>query len=264
MINSTKPLIGRQIRADDHEQRPAVGAPAPSCASLREVGLSSRVVSGPAGPLVRVWAAECDRPTDFSSIAAVHPGIGFARIGGRTTVHLRGPATRASTLSCPQDSEYFGVDFRLGAYLPMFPPARLANLQDAVLPTLPNGRIVLDGDAWEMPTPMNVDVFVGRLERAGLLVVDPLIEDLRHGDVRTMPERTAQSRFVRAVGLSRRKVQVIERARRAAGRLRAGATIADVVFEAGYHDQPHLTRALRALLGYTPGEVARGDMFLDL
>ena len=46
--------------------------------------------------------------------------------------------------------------------------------------------------------------------------------------------------------------------------LRAGATIADVVFEAGYHDQPHLTRALRALLGYTPGEVARGDMFLDL
>jgi helix-turn-helix protein len=228
------------------------------------VGLSSRVIGGPAGPLVRVWAAECDRPTDFSSIAAVHPGIGFARIDGRTTVHLRGPATRASTLSCPQDSEYFGVDFRLGAYLPMFPPAGLANLQDAVLPTLSDGRILLDGRAWEMPTPMNVDVFVERLGRAGLLVVDPLIEDLRHGDVHAVPDRTAQSRFVRAVGLSRRKVQVIERARRAARQLRAGATIAEVVFDAGYHDQPHLTRSLRELLGYTPGEVAHGDMFLDL
>jgi hypothetical protein len=36
------------------------------------------------------------------------------------------------------------------------------------------------------------------------------------------------------------------------------------VFAAGYHDQPQLTRSLRALLGYTPGEVARGAMFLDL
>ena len=40
--------------------------------------------------------------------------------------------------------------------------------------------------------------------------------------------------------------------------------IADVVFDAGYYDQPHLTRSLRELIGYTPGEVARGDMFLDL
>jgi AraC-like DNA-binding protein len=234
-------------------------------ASLSLVGLSNRVVSGPAGPLVRVWAAECDSPTDFSSLASVSPGIGFARVGGTTTVHLRGPAAKASTLSCPRGAEYFGADFRLGAYLPMFPPARLANLQDAVLPTLTDGRILLGGRAWEMPTPQNVDVFINRLERAGLLVFDPLVEELRDGcAVRSMPERTAQSRFVRAVGLSRRKLQVIERARHAARLLRAGAAIADVVCDAGYYDQPHLTRALRQLIGYTPAELARGGMFLDL
>jgi len=181
------------------------------------VGLSNDVVSGPCGPLVRVWAAKCDTPTDFSSIASVHPGIGFVRVGGATTVHLRGPQTRATTLSCPRDAEYFGADFRLGAYLPMFPPARLANLQDAMLPVLPDGRIALDGRAWEMPTPQNLDVFIGRLARAGLLVFDPLVEELGHGGpVRAVPERTAQSRFVRAVGLSRRKLQLIERARYAA------------------------------------------------
>jgi methylphosphotriester-DNA--protein-cysteine methyltransferase len=147
----------------------------------------------------------------------------------------------------------------------MFPPARLANLQDAVLPTLTDGRILLGGRAWEMPTPQNVDVFINRLERAGLLVFDPLVEELRDGcAVRSMPERTAQSRFVRAVGLSRRKLQVIERARHAARLLRAGAAIADVVCDAGYYDQPHLTRALRQLIGYTPAELARGGMFLDL
>ena len=228
------------------------------------MGLSRHIVSGPTGPLVRIWSAECDGATEFSSIASVKPGIGFARIGGRTAVHLRGPATRATPLSCPPDTEYFGVDFRLGAYLPMFPPVGLVNLNDAVLPTLPDGRVLLDGDAWEMPTPTNVDVFVQRLVRAGLLVVDPLVEDLRHGDVRGMPARTAQSRFVRAVGLSRRKLRVIERARRAARQLRAGTLIADVVFAAGYHDQPQLTRSLRELLGYTPCEVARADVFLDL
>jgi AraC-like DNA-binding protein len=79
-----------------------------------------------------------------------------------------------------------------------------------------------------------------------------------------VPERTAQSRFVRVVGVSRRTLVVIERARSAARRLRAGASIAEVVGDAGYYDQPHLTRALRRMIGHTPGELVRGGMFLDL
>jgi len=57
---------------------------------------------------------------------------------------------------------------------------------------------------------------------------------------------------------------VIERARYATRRLRNGASIADVVTDAGYHDQPHLTRSLRAMIGHTPAEVSRGGMFLDV
>jgi AraC-like DNA-binding protein len=226
---------------------------------MLRVGLSSDVVSGPTGRLERVWTAACDSPTDFSSIAKVNPMIAFARIAGTTTVHLRGPETRATTMSCPRGAEFFGAELRLGAYLRMFPPARLANLQDVVLPTLPDGRILLENRAWEMPTPQNLDVFVDRLERAGLLVFDPLVEALWQGDaVGNVPERTAQSRFFRAVGLSRRSLQVIERARHAALLLRAGASIADVVHDAGFHDQPHLTRALRQLIGHTPGVLAGG------
>ena len=229
------------------------------------MGLSLDVVSEPSGRLARIWTAASDSATDFSSIAKGNLMLVVARIGGTTTVHLRGPETTATTMTSPRDAEYFGIDLRLGAYLPMFPPARLANLEDALLPTLSDGRIVLDGRAWEMPTPQNVDVFVDRLERAGLLVFDPLIEELRHeGAVRTLPERTVQSRFVRAIGLSRRTLQVIERARYAARLLRAGASISDVVSDSGYYDQPHLTRSLRRLVGHTPGEVARGGPFLAL
>jgi hypothetical protein len=227
--------------------------------------MTSRFVSGPVGPLARVWTAECDSTTDFSSLATSHAGIGFARIGGTWAVHLRGPATKATMMSCPGDSEYFGADFRLGAYLPMFPPAGLTNFRDAVLPRLSDGRILLDGRAWEMPTPDNLDVFFSRLERAGLLAFDPLVEELRHGvAVRTIPERTAQSRFVRAVGVSRRKLQLIERSRHAVQLLRGGVAIADVVSAAGFYDQPQLTRALRHLIGHTPAEVARGTAVLGL
>jgi hypothetical protein len=228
------------------------------------VSLRSRVVGGPVGALERVWTAECDTPTDFSSLASARGGFGFVRVGGTATVHLRGPASRASTLSCPPGAEYFGVDLRLGAHLPAFPPARLADLRDAVLPTLPDGRVLLAGRAWEMPTPQNVDVFVDRLVRAGMLVVDPLIDRLRHERPRDVPQRTAQSRFRRAVGLSHRELRSIERARRATAMLRDGSGIADVVSTAGYYDQPHLTRSLRALIGHTPAEVARGGVFLAL
>lgn len=226
------------------------------------MGISSRTVCGPTGSLVRIWAAECDQPTDFSSLATITTGIGFARVGGHTAVHLRGPATKATPVTYSGDSEFFGVDFRLGTYLPMFPPAGLADFQDAVLPILPDGRILLDNRAWEMPTPDNLDVFVDRLRRAGLLIFDPLIEELRYGSI--MPERTAQARFVRATGLSRRKLRMVERAREAATLLRAGVPVGEVVFRAGYHDQPHLARSLRTVIGHTPGEVSRGAYFLDL
>lgn len=222
-------------------------------------------MSGPNGSLERVWTATCDTPTDFTSVAKANAMFVIARVAGTTTVSLRGPETRATTAASPGDAEYVGVEFRLGAYLPMFPPGRLANLRDAVLPTLPDGRVLLGDRAWEVPTPQNVDVFVDHLERAGLLAFDPLVDALRHGDtVVTVPERTAQSRFVRAVGLSRRSVGAIERARHAARLLRAGERIADVVHVAGYHDQPHLTRALRQLIGTTPAVLARSGQFLAL
>ena len=162
--------------------------------------LTDTVLSGRTGRLERIWTARCEHPTSFSSVAKFSPGIAFHRADGITTLHLRGVETRATTLHCQSGAEYFGGEFRLGAYLPAFPPAQLANLQDALLPTLPDGRIVLAGREWEMPTPENLDVFVGRLERAGLLVFDPLVEEVLHGG--DVPERTAQSRFRRAVGLS--------------------------------------------------------------
>jgi helix-turn-helix protein len=227
------------------------------------VGLIFDAVAGEIPLVQRVWSARCEATTSFTSTAKGACMIAFARHRGRWTVHLRGPETRATALTCPEGWEFFGVELRLGAYLPLFPPAGLADLNDALWPTASGGRILLDNRDWEMPTAQNVDVFVHRLARAGLLFFDPRVEEIRHGErPRSMSERTAQIRFREAVGISRRKLVSIEQARQAARLLAAGNSIADVVASCGYYDQPQLTRAMRWATGHTPGELRSADEFL--
>jgi hypothetical protein len=227
------------------------------------MGLSFDAVAGDLPLVERVWSASCDATTGFTSTVKSSSMIAFARAGGRVTVHLKGPETRATRMSCPEGAEFFGVELRLGAHLPMFPPSGLADLNDAVLPTPSGDRIELDGRHWEMPTEQNVDVFVARLVRAGLLVFDPFVDDIRHGErPRALSERTAQIRFRRAVGISHRKLVSIEQARRAAQFLAAGGSIADAVTVGGYYDQPQLARAMRWAVGHTPGELRSGTPFL--
>ncbi len=170
------------------------------------MGFNFDAVAGELPLMQRVWSASCDATTGFTSTVKGSSMIAFARNGDKWTVHVRGPETRATHLTCPEGWEFFGVELQfVGAYLPLFPPSGLANLNDALLPTLSGDRILLDNRDWEMPTKQNVDVFVNRLVRAGLLIFDPLVEEIRHGErPRAMSERIAQIRFRRAVGVSRR------------------------------------------------------------
>ncbi len=229
------------------------------------MGLIFNAVAGELPLVQRVWSASCDATTGFTSAVKASSMIAIARSDDAFTVHLRGPETTGTSLTCSEGWEFFGVELRLGAYLPLYPPSGLADLNDALLPTLPGDRIVLDNQDWEMPTEQNVDVFLDRLVRAGLLVFDPLVDEIRHGErPRGMSERVAQIRFRRAVGISHRKLVSIERAQRAARLLTAGRSIADVVTASGYYDQPQLARAMRWATGHTPGELRAGIPFLAL
>ena len=146
------------------------------------MGLVFDAVAGELPLVQRVWPASCDAPASFASAAKGSSMIAFARTCDRLTVHLRGPETRATQLICPAGWEFSGAELRLGAYLPLFPPSGLADLNDALLPALSCGRILLDNRDWERPAEQNVDVFVSRLVRAGLLVFDPLAGEIRHGE----------------------------------------------------------------------------------
>jgi AraC-like DNA-binding protein len=60
---------------------------------------------------------------------------------------------------------------------------------------------------------------------------------------------------LQTTGMSQTQVFQVQRAWQAEALLRQGIPILDVVDRVGYSDQPHLTRSLKQLVGYTPSQV---------
>lgn len=204
----------------------------------------------------RVWSAHSDRPGSFISVASVHCQIVVTRSHRGTFITLRGPETRPTLLHFPAGATWIGIDLRLGAFLPDFPPLTLLDQQDANLPAATGHSFWLHGSAWPLPTFENADVFVRRLERERLLIRDPLVDAVRAGDGHDLSPRAVQYRFLRATGLTQSLVRQIERARAATDLLQRGVPILDVVHTTGYFDQPHLTRSLTRFVGRTPAQIA--------
>jgi hypothetical protein len=113
----------------------------------------------------------------------------------------------------------------------------------------------LGSSVWQFPNYESADTFVNRLVRENLLICDPIVNAIHHGKSPTMSLRTIQYRFLRSTGLSQRTIRQIERARYATALLKQGVSIFDTVCEAGYSDQPHLTRSLKHFIGHTPAEI---------
>ncbi|MCC6848237.1 MAG: helix-turn-helix domain-containing protein [Deltaproteobacteria bacterium] len=211
----------------------------------------------------RVWRSRSDHAGAFHSMASCNWAMVVTRLAGRTFMTVRGPETRASSAECPPHGDWVGINFGLGTSLPMLPPATLRDRHDVTLPAASPRAFVLDGATWEYPTFENAEAFVARLVRAGLVATDPHVADVLRGDG-SRSRRTDQRRVRCATGMTHATIRQIRRARRAAILLRRGVPIADVVYDAGYYDQPHLARALRRFIGLPPAQVAADREQLSL
>lgn len=209
-------------------------------------------------PIVeRVWRSRSERGGHFVSIAATNFEIAVTRVGGTTSLTLRGPETKATMIECPPEGEWLGIRFRLGTFMPSLMPEGLRDHNDVTLPDASSRSFWLNGSAWEYPDFDNAEDFVARLVQKGIVTREPAVEAVMRSEPSVQSLRTAQRHFLRATGLTHRTVQQIERARHATNLLRQGASILDTVYDAGYFDQAHLTRSLKLLVGQTPAEIAR-------
>lgn len=170
------------------------------------------------------------------------------------TLTVRGPETCPTLASYAQGGEWFGISFKPCVLFPRLPVRDLVD-RAVDLPNAGSRSFWLHGASWPFPDYDNADAFVDRLVHEGLLVHDPLVAAASEGHPTGISERSVQRRFVQATGLTQGTIRQISRARHAMALLQRGASILDTVHEAGYYDQPHLTRSLKRWLGQTPVQI---------
>ena len=206
----------------------------------------------------QVWQTRSEPPEElFVSVAVSHWEMVVTRQRGMARLTVRGPETKATTSPVPPDAEFFGIQFSFGTFMPGLPPGRLVDCS-LTLPLATKTSFWLAGSQWELPGPDNADVFADRLVRAGLLVHDPLVPASLQGETGGLSARSVERRVSRATGLTRGAIRQIQRAERAVELLSGGVSPLEVARQAGYADQPHLTRSLKRLAGKTPSQVAAG------
>ena len=211
----------------------------------------------------RIWRSSSEREGNFISLAMSHWEMAVTRLEGKTMLHVRGPESKATSAFCPAGGDWLGIRFKIGTVMPLLPASGLVD-SNVTLPDAAGQSFWLNGSAWEYPDYENADTFIDRLVREGLLAREPVIDAALQGQLPEHALRTAQRRFLRTTGLTQTGIRQIERARLATILLQQGMPILDVVFEAGYFDQPHLNRSLKHYIGLTPTQIMDKDQPVQL
>lgn len=167
---------------------------------------------------------------------------------------LAGPRSHAVSVDYDEDSEYIGIEFKMGAYFQPFRTSNMVNNTE-LLPGARRTSFRLGDTRLEFPTYENVELFVKKLQRHNLLQNDMVIHKTVSGQALDLSARTVQRHFLLATGLTHKRYQQIARAQHAVELLKAGTPAIEVAYELGYSDQFHLSRSLRTLVGQTPSQI---------
>jgi hypothetical protein len=189
--------------------------------------------------------------------AETHWHMVLVKYRGKTQFIVTGALPTSGVVSYTEGAEILWIKLKLGTFLPHL-PAKIRLDKETLLSDAVGNSFWLGSVPWQFPNFDNVETFINRLVRAEALACDPLVSAVLHDHRHQhMAPRTIRHRFVQATGLSHTRICQIERAQQAAALLRQGVPILDTVYQAGYFDQPHLTRALKRWVGYTPAQLAR-------
>jgi len=211
----------------------------------------------------KVWRCHSERADSFLSVAANNFEMAITRLGGKSSLTLRGPETKATTMDCPAEGAWVCIRFKVGTFMARFLPGSLLDHKDVTLPSATGRSFWLNGSALEYPDFENAETFVERLVKSGILSRDRVVVDTLLRRPTQLSLRSAQRHFLRSTGITYATFQQIKRARYATNLLREGVSIFDVIVAAGYFDQAHLTRSFRHFIGETPAKIIQGQKQLS-
>jgi len=178
---------------------------------------------------------------------------------GKRRVLLSGPCSKTTDVPYLAGNKNFGMRFKPGIIFKDLPVTDMVNVTQP-LPMPTEDTFLLQGVTWIVPTYETIDQFLAELADHGILSIDPVVRDVLEGRTVNMSVRSIQRHFAETIGLSPRQVKQIECARTAVGLLLQGRPLADVSYELGYADLPHMIRMLKRFTGFTPmGNKRRGE-----
>lgn len=166
----------------------------------------------------------------------------FARHRGKLYPFVIGPWTTSGVMTFTEGAEILWIKFRLGAFIPHLPASDFLD-SETILPDASSQSFWLKSSAWHYPDFENAGTFVRRLVREDVLALDPVVNAALQHKLPKISPRTLRHHFKQATGLTQKYIRQMKRAQGAALLLQKGASILDTVYELGYFDQPHMTRA---------------------
>lgn len=209
-------------------------------------------------PLVSiVWRSVAEEGGTYVDAANEFWGLGFGTgPWGAGEAVLIGPSLSLRNLEVQAGDDNWGVEFRAHVFLRGVPKL---DVLGEIRPLPTDGRFfTLAGVRFPVPTYAGMEALVEALVTQGVLVGPPELARALAGEDAGYSERQLQRRFSSEVGLRRKQVAQLQRARRAYALLQAGRSLAEAAHEAGYADQAHMTRAFRLIAGRTPARILAG------
>lgn len=182
--------------------------------------------------------------------------IAILRRGYDVQVLRTGLTTRAVVYEHSPGDETLVISFKPSAFMPLM-PGEVMRDEGVLLEKFGRRDFWIGTDVREIPNFDNADVFVEHLVRQEIVQNNSVVASLLIGQPKAMSERTLQRHFLRTTGLTYKSFTLIERAQKAVALLRMGRPAADVAFALGYTDQAHLINSLKAIMGETPGQIAK-------
>ena len=198
------------------------------------------------------WRSRPDHDGAHLGLAMEYWTFFFRQEDGKTEAIVGAPHTEMLSLPYRVGGVYWGVLLRAHLFMPGL--SKQATPTFGVKLPIVDGYLIVDGHKVPLPSYDHAEEFVEELVKRKIILVHPLVEKALSG-APSLSERSVQRHMLQIAGLTRRELGRIRRARQAYALLQAGKSIADVVVEAGYVDQAHLTKSLKLLAGQTPGQI---------